>query len=78
MKELRYNERNLEDALDQFGSVRRANLRLARSVTEEERGRHGVHSERGNETVNDTLELYAAHDLYHLGQIERIRKAIAD
>jgi hypothetical protein len=38
--------------------------------------RVGVHAERGDESVEHMVKLYAGHDLLHLRQIERIRTAI--
>ena len=74
---LRYAEARLEDALDQFAAVRRANLRLLRSLGPEQWSRAGIHSERGEESVAHLTRLYAAHDLVHLRQIARIRAALA-
>jgi hypothetical protein len=31
-----------------------------------------VHSERGEETVEHLMKLYAAHDLLHIRQVQRI------
>ncbi len=73
---LHYNGTRLGDALAQFRVLRNVNLRLYRSLSPEELERYGIHSERGRESVIDTIRLYAAHDLYHLGQIERIKKTI--
>jgi hypothetical protein len=37
----------------------------------------GVHAERGEESLEHLVRLYAGHDLLHLRQIERIRAAVA-
>lgn len=73
---LKYNERDLSDVLEDFAAFRKANLRLLRSLEPEQFDRCGMHSERGEESLAFTVKLYAAHDRYHLGQIERIKKAI--
>jgi hypothetical protein len=73
---LNYNGANLNDALAQFRVLRNVNLRLYRSVYPAQLERQGIHSERGHESVLDMIRLYAAHDLYHLSQIDRIKKAI--
>lgn len=73
---LKYNGRNISDVLEDFAALRKANLRLLRSLEPEQFERCGVHSERGEESLAFTVKLYAAHDRYHLGQIERIKKAI--
>ena len=72
----RYREADLKAALVQIGIMRESNLRLLRTVTEEQRARVGQHMERGPESLWRTVELVAAHDLVHLAQIERIKAAI--
>ena len=73
---LRYREARLADSLATFAALRTANLRLVRATTPADMGRVGVHTERGEESVAHMLKLYAAHDLVHLRQIERIKKAV--
>jgi len=73
---LNYNGARLGDALAQFRVLRNVNLRLYHSMSPIQLERHGIHNERGHESLNDAIRLYAAHDLYHLGQIDRIKKAI--
>ena len=75
---LRYVEANLGNTLDDFSAVRDVNLRLLRSLDAGQLLRYGTHSQRGKETIEMMIRLYAAHDLYHLYQIERIRKAVQD
>ena len=74
---LRYDESNVVDALDDFGVLRRSNLRLLAGVSADDRTRVGVHAERGEESVEHMIRLYAGHDLLHLRQLDRIRRAIA-
>ena len=62
----------ISDALEDFAALRGVNLRLLQHVKPDEWTRYGLHSQRGKETLGQMLRLYAAHDLYHLGQIERI------
>lgn len=66
----------LEEVLTDFTQLRALNLRLLRRVRPEQWERAGVHSQRGHETLATMIRMYAAHDLYHLYQIERIRQAI--
>lgn len=73
---LHYAAAPLEEALDQLRAIRRANLRLLRSLSDEERKRGGIHAERGFEDVNRLMQLHAAHDLVHTGQLERVKKAV--
>lgn len=76
-KALHYIDANLNEALDQFHALRTINLRVLRETSpEERRTKYGLHNQRGKETLEHMMRLYAAHDLYHLHQIERIKKAI--
>lgn len=73
---LHYRDADLRAALDQIRILRSNNLRLLRSLTDEERARVGRHAERGAESVWRTAKLGAAHDLAHRAQIERIKKKL--
>ena len=73
---LRYAESDVETALADFTALRRANLRLLERATPEERRRVAVHSERGEESLEHLIRMYAGHDVVHLRQIARIRVAI--
>ncbi|GMV99863.1 MAG: hypothetical protein AMXMBFR84_10020 [Candidatus Hydrogenedentota bacterium] len=75
-RNLHYPDAVLDDALDQFDALRKANLRLLESQSPESLERWGMHSERGRESVADIVRLYAAHDCYHLHQIDRIKAAL--
>jgi hypothetical protein len=70
------DEYGLEEALTDFAAQRAANLRLLRRVKGDQWERYGIHSQRGKETLATMLRMYAAHDLYHLYQIERVKKAV--
>jgi hypothetical protein len=52
--------------------VREANLALYKSLAPEQWKHHGLHAERGEETLEHIARLMAGHDLNHLHQIERI------
>lgn len=73
---LRYREAKLAEVLEQLEALRAANLRIARGLTPEELERVGVHAERGAESVGYLLRLVAGHDLVHLDQLARIRRAV--
>jgi uncharacterized damage-inducible protein DinB len=73
---LHYSESNVDEALADFTSLRRANLRLFDRTSEADRARVGLHSERGEESLALLMKLYAAHDLVHLKQIWRIRASL--
>ncbi len=59
-------------------TLRERNLRLLRSLGAEERGRAGIHSVRGRETIEDIIKLTAGHDLVHRRQIDRIKQTVAE
>jgi hypothetical protein len=73
---LRYQDSDLATALDDFATLRRANLRLLQRATAEDMRRVMHHAERGDEPLAHMIKLYAGHDLVHLRQIARIRQAI--
>ncbi|HSQ59227.1 MAG TPA: DinB family protein [Acidobacteriota bacterium] len=61
--------------VDHIAAMRRATLYyLERLPRAEKTKRHGMHSERGRETVRRTEELIAGHDINHLEQIRAIKK----
>jgi hypothetical protein len=70
------DEFGLDEALTDFANLRAMNLRLLRRVKGNQWERYGIHSQRGKETLATMLRMYAAHDLYHLYQIERIRRTV--
>lgn len=74
---LHYADSDLDGALEQLRALRAANLRLLERCSPEERGRVGVHAERGEESVDHLLCMYAGHDLVHLRQLARIAGAVA-
>lgn len=77
VERLHRDDVDLEAALAEFTAVRRANLRLLERTMPEDRERVGVHAERGEESLDHLMRLYAAHDLIHLRQLARIRQAVA-
>jgi uncharacterized damage-inducible protein DinB len=74
---LGYDETDADQALEDFVVLRRANLRLLARASDEDFKRVGVHAERGAESVEHMIRLYAGHDLLHLEQLARIRRAVA-
>lgn len=71
------NALDAELGLELIEVVRAATMRLLQSLDDEQWQRAVLHSERGEESVAHMLKLYAAHDLVHLAQLERIRKAVS-
>ena len=67
-----YDQRDPRKSLEQFRVVREANLALLKSLTPEQWKHYGLHSERGQETIEHVVRMTAGHDINHLQQIERI------
>jgi hypothetical protein len=69
---LHYEKRDPRMAIEQFRVLRETNLALLKTLTAEQWQHHGIHSERGKETVEHVVKMFAGHDLNHIEQIERI------
>jgi hypothetical protein len=67
-----YDTRDPHKSLELFRVVREANLGLLKSLTPEQWKLCGMHSERGEETIEHIVRIYAGHDINHLLQIKRI------
>lgn len=70
-----YDKRDPRKSLDQFRVVREANLALLKTLSADQWQHYGMHSERGQETVEHIVRMFAGHDLNHLQQLERILPA---
>jgi len=67
-----YETRDPRQSLEQFRVVRDGNLALLKSLEPEQWKHYGVHSERGQESIEQIARMFAGHDLNHLWQVERI------
>jgi hypothetical protein len=67
-----YEKRDARKSLELFTVLREANLALLKSLTPEQRQHHGMHSERGVETIEHVVCMMAGHDVNHVAQVERI------
>ena len=74
---LGYEDADSRLSLRVFTTLRERNLELLRRAQPEELRRVGVHEERGEESLQHMMRLYAGHDLVHTRQLERIRKAVS-
>lgn len=72
---LNYNEMDLREALEIIRVLRAANLKMLRNLNDTQLERYGMHNERGPESVRRIFQLTAGHDILHLNQIRRIKKA---
>jgi uncharacterized damage-inducible protein DinB len=71
-KTFAYADRDPHESLRAFKFQRDLNLALLRSVPRKLWGNHGMHSERGKETVTHLVTLFAGHDVNHVRQVEQI------
>jgi DinB family protein len=67
-----YEARDPGKSVEQFRVVRDANLTLLESLTPEQWQQYGMHSERGQETIEQIVRMTAGHDINHVQQIERL------
>jgi len=61
-------------SVERLRALREANVELAQSFDSRQLSRHGLHAERGKETIEQILRLWAGHDINHIRQLERILK----
>ena len=66
-----YDKRDPRKSLEQFRVLRESNLALLKSLTPQQWKQFGMHSERGQESIEHIVRMFAGHDLNHLQQIER-------
>ena len=69
---LHYDKRDLKKSYEQYRALREANLALLKTLMPEQWKHYGMHSERGPESVETIVRMFAGHDLNHFAQIERI------
>jgi uncharacterized damage-inducible protein DinB len=69
-----YSRRKIRESIEDFRAVRKANLDLLNHIRPEQWKDYGIHSERGQETIEHIVNLIAGHDLNHIAQIEAILK----
>jgi hypothetical protein len=62
-------------SIETFRVLRENNLRMLKALPKKLWENHGMHSERGKETVAHLVRMFAGHDLNHLAQVEKIAKA---
>ncbi len=67
-----YAKRDPQMSLHVFRTLREANLSLLKSLRPEQWKQFGIHSERGEESIERIVQMFAGHDINHLRQIEAI------
>ena len=58
--------------MELYRVLRGANLALLESLEPGQWKDYGMHSERGHESIEQIVRMFAGHDLHHLQQIEAI------
>ncbi len=69
---LHYDKRDARKSLEQFRAGRETNLAMLKLLSPEQWKLCGLHSERGEESVETIARMFAGHDINHIRQIERI------
>lgn len=67
-----YGKSDARRSLERFTAFRKANLDLLKSLSPVQWKYHGLHAERGEESIETIAKLSAGHDINHLRQIEKI------
>ena len=67
-----YDKRDPRKSLEQFRVLREGNIALLESLEPGQWKHYGMHSERGQESIEHIVRMFAGHDLNHLQQIEKI------
>jgi len=69
-----YATSDAHESFEAFKALRKSNLHLMRSLRPEQWRLFGMHSERGEESVERVAQMIGGHDLNHLKQIEALLK----
>jgi hypothetical protein len=72
-----YYDRPIEASIEAFRAARRTTADILDRLTEAQWSRQGTHSEHGRYTIENWLEIYAAHAHNHADQIRVARAAAA-
>jgi len=67
-----YKRRDPKKSLALFRAVRESNVDVLKSLKAAEWKQHGMHSERGPESLEVIASMIAGHDVNHILQIEAI------
>lgn len=67
-----YDKRDPHKSVELFRVLREANLALLESLEPDDWKQYGMHSERGKESIEHIVRMFAGHDVNHLQQIEKI------
>jgi len=68
----KYGARDAKKSLALFRALREANIEWLKSLSPQQRKAFGMHSERGQESIEFIERMMAGHDVNHIRQIEAI------
>ncbi len=71
-----YQQRDAKRSLEMFRVLRENNLAMLKEISPEKWDNHGMHLERGKETLARVTEMFAGHDANHLLQVENVVKQL--
>jgi hypothetical protein len=69
---LHYEKRTPQKSFEQYRALREANLALLKTLSLQQWKHQGIHNERGAESIETMVRMFAGHDINHFQQIERI------
>ena len=69
-----YSRRDPAASLETFRVLRESNLAMLKALPKNLWENYGMHQERGKETLEHIVRMFAGHDLNHLAQVEKISK----
>jgi hypothetical protein len=69
---MEYQKRDARKSLELYKALRQANLGLLKSLTPEQWKQYGMHAERGQESIETIVRMFAGHDINHREQVKRI------
>src|SRR5579859_4818823 len=69
-----YRGRDAKRSLEVFRVLRENNLVMLKEIPRETWDNHGMHLERGKESIAHLVRMFAGHDTNHVLQVERIVK----
>lgn len=72
---MNYGTKDARKSLESFRAVREVNVALLKEIRPEQWKHYGIHSERGQESVEHFARMIAGHDINHMKQIEAIVNA---
>ena len=76
VRNLAVDKTDSEHFLEAYAALRALNVALLERLPEEAFTRVGLHTERGEESLDTMVTMYAGHDRLHEAQIERIKAAL--